>query len=149
MNLSNYETPISYYFNSVRYTYLNPDLGQRRLRSTKRTLIYDWRGFLSQPFLNKQFDAIDTDSYDVMYRDSTQVSCLPSEILTPNCRPYWMVDTMSGGLTISITRSYTGLLDTLSNIGVFTRWLSFVSSCFTSSTIVAPCECSWCEISST
>ena len=117
MNLSNYETPILYYFNSVRYTYLNPDLGQRRMRSTKRTFIYDWRGFLSKPTLNKQVDAIDTDSFDVTYRQGTQISCLPSDILTPSCRPYWIIDTMSGGSTITITRSYTGVIETLSNIG--------------------------------
>ena len=117
MNLSNHDNPIKYYFNSFRYTYLNPDLGQRRLRTTKRTTIYDYRGFLSQPALRWQVDSMDSDGFDVMYRDSTQVSCLPSQINTPACKPYWMVDTMSGGSNISITRSYTSILDTLSNIG--------------------------------
>lgn len=125
MNLSNYDTPITYYFNSVRYTYLNPSLGQRRVRTTKRTQIYDWRGFLSQPLLRMQHDSIDNDDFDATYRESTQTTCLPSELFSPTCRPYWMVDTISGGSNIAITRSYRGIIETLGNIGGLFKFVVF------------------------
>jgi hypothetical protein len=117
-NFSNYKQPIGYSLSADEYYYINPGAAQRYQAKLLSGSIYDDRGIPLQGKTQRtNYNKIERIQNTLLYRESNQTHCSDSEFDDWTCRPYFIFEYVSGGKTVTLTRTYKSLLDTLGSVG--------------------------------
>lgn len=117
MNLSNYENPITAVPNSENYYYINENLKQKYQSKLAKTEIYDDPGLYFKLKKRKSYFSVDRMITSSRSRDSSQTTCLESDVYKLKCDAYINFDFMSSGRSTLIVRHYKGLIESISDLG--------------------------------
>lgn len=117
MDLGNKESPIKYNFNGDDCYYLNPDSYQVINQPLVVNQIVDSNGFLIPDKVVVEYTTYGVPTYMASWRDSTVLTTTESDIENFLVYAYFKYEVISGGKFNKITRTYTGFLDYLGNIG--------------------------------
>ena len=116
MDVSNFKNPISPVPTAFNMFSLNPTINLMTRLELKKNQIIDSSGFLFPEKVGKNYADIQSMTQMPDYRDSSIVSCPPNSDIN-TCPPYNTIQMTSSGTTVTIERSYKGLLESFGDVG--------------------------------
>ena len=117
LNLSNYEKPYSRFLEADNPYSINEQLLQKYQAKFYRTEIWDDPGIYFPQTLRTNYSDIDKLIISTKSRNGSSVYCTTAEIMSNTCFEYISYEFMSSGRTMTIVRSYYGLIAMFSDVG--------------------------------
>ena len=117
INNGNLENPIEYYTIDEDYEGIITGLQSTKRIKMMKTDIIDDRGFLRSESLRKTYLSKEDSTQIFTTRDSSQTTCLPSQVFTPGCVSYNQKVLLFSKNIQKIYREYKGIVESISDVG--------------------------------
>lgn len=128
MNLSNYEKPAGIELGMDKIFTIGDNIYQTIIYPLTTTEIEDRSDFLAGTKSRGSMSLLPPGSSALTSRDSTQIACTMAEVFNRVCVPYLTFRFTSSGTKTKITRTYKGIIKTLSEIGGISSFI--LAICF-------------------
>lgn len=117
LNISNKYNPITIVPKVEDFLPLSPSWTSNFVRNIKTNRIQDSSGTFSKEVERAKYLDVGRQELAQSFRDITQFTCTALQYASSTCLPYITIEYFSSGTDQALFRTYTGILDTLGNIG--------------------------------
>ncbi len=118
ITFSDFNQPVKIAVNTREEINLQKSLGKKYFQFLKKFVIHDETNYLQPKTEDKEEEDIEREEVNLYERDG-KTACSLSQIEGGLCDPYLSIEFRSSGLQDTCVRTYTNIIDAVSNIGGF------------------------------